>query len=125
MNNSVKQLSFLGALVCGLAVVIGAFGGHGVEKYFDQSAKDTFEVGVRYQFYHGLALLFLAWLEDKGIKVYRVGLLFILAILLFSGGLYLYVLTGIRSFAFVTPFGGMLFIFSWFFLMYKINLKKY
>jgi uncharacterized membrane protein YgdD (TMEM256/DUF423 family) len=78
----------------------------------------TFETGVRYQFYHGFALLFLAlgasYFED--VKLYKIGKWFLVGLLLFSLNCYLYAVTGIKAFAMIVPFGGLSFIIGWLFL---------
>ena len=43
-----------------LAVYLGAFGAHGLEKLVDADAIQTWETGVTYQMYHALFLLVLA-----------------------------------------------------------------
>ena len=120
MTKSGKQLAIFGCILCGLGVLMGAFGGHSLEKHLDQVAKNAFEVGVRYQFYHGLALLALASLQNSGAQLLMACRIMLLGVILFSGSLYIYALTGIREFAFVTPVGGVLLILSWIFSLKKI-----
>lgn len=55
-----KLLQIFGVLFCGSAVVLGAFGAHLLSDMLSADALQSFEVGVRYQFFHGLALLFLS-----------------------------------------------------------------
>lgn len=113
----------VGAIVCGLAVVLGAFGAHALEGYLQSSnAEDmhedlnSWETGVRYQFFHGLAFLVLASFADR---VARPGfikwttILFVAGIVIFSGGLYAWVLTDIKPFVRVVPLGGVAFIAGW------------
>ena len=49
-----------------LAIILGAFGAHGLEKVVEQSALDSFETGVRYQMYHALFLLLLGNVGRNG-----------------------------------------------------------
>jgi uncharacterized membrane protein YgdD (TMEM256/DUF423 family) len=75
----------------------------------------VFEVGVRYQLVHALALLAVAWAITRwpGRAALYAGALFIAGIVLFSGSLYLLALTGERSLGAITPFGGVAFLAGW------------
>lgn len=116
MTNS--RFLFIGAVFGMLAVMLGAFGAHGLEKLVDARMLQRFHTGVEYQFYHALALLLVGVLQMRMPQhlLHYVGYAFILGILLFSGSLYLYVLTGVTKIAIVTPFGGTAFIVGWFLL---------
>lgn len=98
-----------------LAVILGAFGAHGLENHLDAKMLQRFNTGVEYQFYHALALLMISILykQISSNYLYHAGYAFMLGIVLFSGSLYLYVLTGNKSFAMVTPLGGLSFIVGW------------
>lgn len=98
-----------------LAVILGAFGAHGLEKLVDANSMQRFHTGVEYQFYHSLALGLVGLLEQQQARAgYRwAGWAFIVGILLFSGSLYAYVLTGQAGFGMITPLGGLAFIFGW------------
>lgn len=103
-----------------LAVVIGAFAAHGLSRWLPLSAVETVKIGVQYQFYHTLALLFVAlWLthkpDAKGLKA--AGLAFILGMLLFSGSLYALALGAPRWLGPITPLGGLCFLFGWLLLL--------
>ena len=84
-----KRYSVWGILFCGSAVVLGAFGAHLLEDLLSTDALRSFEVGVRYQFYHGLALLFLSLAPLSKKLIARTSILFILGIILFSSSIYL------------------------------------
>lgn len=112
-----KETSLLlGATMGGLAVAIGAFGAHALKPFLLASNRtDTFELAVRYQFYHALAL-FAAGLAMNHIdsnKLRYSALCFLLGILLFSGSLYALCFTGVTILGAVTPFGGVFFIIGW------------
>lgn len=98
-----------------LAVIFGAFGAHGLEKLVDAKMLQRFHTGVEYQFYHSLALLLISILYKliKNKYINYAGYAFLLGMVLFSGSLYAYVLTGIVGFALVTPMGGVCFIVGW------------
>ena len=106
----------LSACVSGfLAVVLGAFAAHGLETRLPPNDLATFEVGVRYQMYHALALLAVAFALDRwpGPLGTTAGWSFLVGTLLFSGSLYLLVLTGPRALGAVTPLGGVAFLVGW------------
>lgn len=106
------------ALLGMLAVMLGAFGAHGLEKILEPRMLQRFHTGVEYQFYHAFALLGTGLLREKYAHQWLnyAGYAFITGVLLFSGSLYLYVLTGITAIAIITPFGGTAFILGWVFL---------
>lgn len=110
-----KRAWILGTLILGLAVLIGAFGAHGLKSMVSPEKLVTFETGVRYQFYHGFGILILAAFHQLyGVK--KMGIIlhsFLAGILLFSFNCYLYVLTDIKTFAMIVPVGGVLFILGW------------
>jgi uncharacterized membrane protein YgdD (TMEM256/DUF423 family) len=104
-----------------LAVTLGAFGAHGLKKIVPPEAINTFETGVRYQFYHTLALLAIAMLFEKfPLRSIRyAGICFITGIVLFSGSLYALTLlqatntVGLGGLGAITPIGGLFFIAGW------------
>ncbi|MBI2886602.1 MAG: DUF423 domain-containing protein [Chloroflexi bacterium] len=109
----------LGATFALTGVAAGAFGAHALRGALSEPALATFETGVRYQMYHALALLavaFLAGRQDAGLAA-PVGWLFVAGILLFSGSLYLLALTEARFFGAVTPLGGLCFLAGWLLLV--------
>lgn len=119
-----------GSLFGMLAVIIGAFGAHALEKVLSADAIATFETGVKYQMYHALLLLFLG-VQDvfttKTLKILRFLLVF--GILLFSGSIYFLATNSITSFnfrviGFITPIGGSLLIIAWALIFIKLILKK-
>lgn len=87
---------------------------------------EIFETGVRYQVYHALALIALAALPETLISVKstsKVALLFGIGILIFSGSLYLLVLTNTLWLGAITPIGGVCFVLGWF-LLFLASLRK-
>lgn len=111
----------IGATFGLLAVIIGAFGAHGLEKSLSPHALSRYHTGVDYQFYHVFGLIFVGILKSKqassSLLLNYSGFAFIIGILLFSGSLYLYAITGITKFGMVTPIGGLSFIIGWLFLI--------
>ena len=105
----------LGALFGALGVGLGAFGAHALKARLSPEDLAIFEVGVRYQMYHGLALIglgFVASKIDAGL-LRTAGWLFVVGIIIFSGSLYTLVLSGIRVLGAVTPIGGVAMIIAW------------
>ena len=47
------------------AVALGALGAHALKEILTENQLDSFETGVRYQFFHALAILFLALNTEK------------------------------------------------------------
>lgn len=105
----------LGSGACGLAVAIGAFAAHGLKSRISAEMLAVFETGVRYHLIHGLALLAVAWADDRWSCrwIGAAGWAFTLGILVFSGSLYLLATTGVRWLGAITPLGGVAFLAGW------------
>jgi len=112
---TVTSLIVLGAGFAGLAVVLGAFGAHGLEARLTERALETWQTGVQYQFLHAFALLAIAalWARLADGWGTTAAVAFVLGILLFSGSLYALALGAPRVLGAVAPVGGTLFIFGW------------
>jgi uncharacterized membrane protein YgdD (TMEM256/DUF423 family) len=110
-----RTFAVLGSLSAFLAVAAGAFGAHGLRSRIPADLLAVFETGARYQMYHALALLFVAWSLSHwpSPAVRLAGWLFLGGTVLFSGSLYLLALTGTRWWGAVTPLGGLLFLGGW------------
>ncbi len=110
-----KPYLIAGALLAGLSVILGAFGAHGLKSVLTAQQLNTFEIGVRYQMYHALALLFLPALSGVVSSTWanRVAFCFVTGTALFSGSLYALGMSGIKWFGPITPLGGMFFIIGW------------
>lgn len=112
----------IGSLSAFLAVALGAFGAHGLRNKVPPEMLTIFEVGVRYQMYHALALIAVAWAASRWPtgSVAAAGWLFIAGTLIFSGSLYILTLTGIRWLGAITPIGGTAFLVGWLLLAWGI-----
>ena len=111
----------VGAISGMTAVALSAFGAHALEGVLSERAMDIFQSAADYQFYHSLALVFVALLgtnypDSKKLK-WSAGF-FTAGIFLFSGSLYLLSLSGIRWLGMITPFGGASFILGWLILAF-------
>lgn len=109
-----------GSLLAAISVAAGAFGAHGLRAIVSPTALGTFEIAVRYQMYHALALLALgvaAAATPIGVVSPRLlaasGWLFIAGTVIFCGSLYLLALGAPRWFGAVAPIGGGALIAGW------------
>ncbi|WP_339226468.1 DUF423 domain-containing protein [Oceanobacillus sp. FSL K6-2867] len=111
-----KLLLLLGAINGFLAVALGAFGAHGLEGKLSEKAIATWEKAVDYQMFHTMALFVTGLLLAKfpnASSLTAAGWLFLIGIILFSGSLYIYSTTSIKTFAMITPLGGVAFLIGW------------
>ncbi len=112
-----KQIIKAAAISGALAVGIGAFGAHGLKDTLELTGRlETFETGVRYHFYHTLALLgigFLALIKPDWKQLGFSASCMMLGMVIFSGSLYILSLTGINWLGAITPIGGVAFILGW------------
>lgn len=108
-----------------VAVILGAFGAHGLKGKIPEVLLSAYQTGVQYHFYHILALLFivvLAVLKPVSRWSQLSGCFFIAGIILFSGSLYAIALGAPRWIGPVTPLGGLSFMLGW--VMLFIHLIK-
>jgi uncharacterized membrane protein YgdD (TMEM256/DUF423 family) len=127
------QKSFLqpGALLGALSVILGAFGAHALKELISDKSLAIFETGVRYQFYHAIALFITGILYKEFPNNYLqwAGRLFSLGILFFCGSLYLLsfievaAAPGLKWIGAITPAGGACFIAGWLLLIPGISKK--
>lgn len=111
-----KTLLMVAAISGLLAVVIGAFGAHGLKGRITTDLMAIFQTGVQYHFYHTLALLLVGilMLQFPQISLLKwSGWLFIAGIVVFSGSLYVMAITDIKWLGAITPIGGVAFIAGW------------
>ena len=126
-----KKPVVLGIVFALLAVLLGAFGAHGLRERIDASQLLVFETGVRYQMYHALALLLVgiapathaAWKNTAG-------WFFVAGVVLFSGSLYLLSVRSLigteswKMFGAITPVGGLCFLLGWTAFLISFLKKK-
>ncbi|WP_338356331.1 DUF423 domain-containing protein [Yeosuana marina] len=114
-----KQILILASFLGVTAIVLGAFGAHGLKELIPAESIQTFETGVRYQMYHALLLLFVGSTTYISAKSKKLIFYFVLiGWLLFSGSIYglatnLLTNFDFKTIAFVTPIGGLCLIISW------------
>jgi uncharacterized membrane protein YgdD (TMEM256/DUF423 family) len=112
------------------AVILGAFGAHGLEAQLSADRLESYHTGVRYQFYHAFALLILGGFAHRMPAgwVKAAGWCFSIGVVFFSCSIYLLAtrdLLGISNWSFlgpITPIGGLFFIVGW--LLFLIAAVK-
>jgi uncharacterized membrane protein YgdD (TMEM256/DUF423 family) len=113
---SAEQGWFVAAAIAGfLAVLLGAFAAHGLKARLSADNLSIFETGVRYQMYHALALVGVAYAAQRwgGNLPTVAGAAFAVGILFFSGSLYVLSISGVKIFGAVAPIGGLAFLTGW------------
>ncbi|MCC8410159.1 DUF423 domain-containing protein [Mucilaginibacter sp. UR6-1] len=115
-----KQIIFTAAVFGAVAVILGAFGAHGLRALIAERQLEVWQTGVQYNFYHVFALLFLStFTRFKNKLIAAAYYLFTLGIVFFSGSLYLLSCRDLLGWNWlsvlgpVTPIGGLLFIAGW------------
>ena len=122
-----KKWLFIGTVFLGTGCILGAFSAHALKNILTPIQLHSFETGVRYQMYHGLALLIIGTLKNtiskenpKKFQLCSISLA--VGTTLFSGSLYILSLSGPKFFGPITPIGGMLLILGW--ILFAVNLLK-
>ena len=124
-----KTYVVTGAIFICLGIILGAFGAHSLKGTLDSTELNALETGIRYQMYHGIALIIFGVSAHQIVlkRTYFYGFLF--GITLFSGSIYGLTLDTImgKDFSFVgplTPLGGAILILTWLFFILKTSLSK-
>jgi uncharacterized membrane protein YgdD (TMEM256/DUF423 family) len=118
-----KTLLILGAINGALAVMLGAFGAHGLKARVEESLLHTWATASDYHFYHALALLLVGLLAkqfNEAASLIAAGWVLFAGMLIFSGSLYTLVLSGQRWLGAITPIGGVLLIVGWLMLAWAL-----
>jgi uncharacterized membrane protein YgdD (TMEM256/DUF423 family) len=106
-----------------VAVILGAFGAHGLRTRLDAYSMSVYEKAVFYHFVHALGILLISLLgRTNAISVSgqaRAAWLLLIGILVFSGSLYALAISGVRLLGAITPIGGLAFILGWLVLAYE------
>jgi uncharacterized membrane protein YgdD (TMEM256/DUF423 family) len=121
----------LGSVLAGLAVILGAFGAHGLKQLVPPETVTTYQTGVQYQMYHAFAILVIGILAERAANtafLNYAGMSFLTGIVLFSGSLYLMASlkavnkVGVSGIGIITPIGGLFFILGW--ILFLIAVAK-
>lgn len=119
---STRWLVIVAGVSGALAVLLGAFAAHGLEAFLAAQQMEAelvakrvgqFDVGARYHLIHSVGLFALAAFGDGSKRWLAASSLMIAGIVLFSGSLYVLVLTNTPMWGAVTPLGGLSWIASW------------
>jgi len=105
-----------GAAISGLiGVAAGAFGAHGLKNHVDPALLPIWHTAVLYQLIHALAMLMLvglaAHVNQQALR--WSGRLFAAGMVIFSGSLYILVLSNVKWLGAITPIGGVCFLAGW------------
>jgi len=111
------------AALLALAVMLGAFGAHGLRDKLDAYSMEVYQKAVFYHFIHALGLLVVA-LSPRTAHLVWVNVLLVAGIVIFSGSLYLLAVTGVRTLGAITPLGGLSFIAAWLLLAWSLARGK-
>ncbi|MCM4166831.1 hypothetical protein KCTC52924_01685 [Arenibacter antarcticus] len=116
MNKTILGLGIFFGLT---AVMLGAFGAHGLTNLVDSKSLDTFGTGVQYQMYHAFFLMILSTLNPLSTKKRKlISYFIVLGIICFSFSIYFLATNELTSFDFkrialITPLGGVFLIVGW------------
>ena len=122
---AIMNWSATGAVLLALAVILGAFGAHGLQNRLDDYSRGVYEKAVFYHFLHAMGILVVAVLSRTGTFPQQAADMvcgcLLVGIVLFSGSLYALALTGNRALGMITPFGGLAFILGWLLLAWRLR----
>ncbi len=108
-----KNLASIAFILLMLAVLIGAFGAHGLKNMVEEKYLETYKTGVLYHFFHALGLLVLSRFDTE--NVFKKSPYFLLfGTLIFSFNCYFYTISQVKFFAMIVPIGGILMVIGWF-----------
>lgn len=125
-----KNIVIIAVCMIGIAIILGAFGAHGLKELVTSEKLASFETGVKYQMYHGLALLVLGLNADRvSFSMKTVSTLLLLGTLLFSVSIYFLTIqdllgASLKFLGPVTPLGGSLLIAGWVIFLVKLVRSK-
>ncbi|MDV6169415.1 DUF423 domain-containing protein [Flavobacterium sp. DG1-102-2] len=125
-----RKILLVAAVFGAIAIVLGAFGAHGLKSLISPESIAVFETGVKYQMYHALFLLFLGTTPSVSQMAKNTILMLVVSgIVLFSGSVYFLACNVLFSFDFkkigiITPIGGLLLILAWIVLFLHLIKQK-
>jgi uncharacterized membrane protein YgdD (TMEM256/DUF423 family) len=111
----------VGAVFGFLAVALGAFGAHQLKTVISPEMLEIFKTGILYHLVHAVIITAIGFYANP--KFFKSALFLSIGIILFSFSLYIYSVTGIKTLAIITPFGGVSFLIGWLLLIIA-SLKK-
>lgn len=125
-----RTILIIAGILIFLSIILGAFGAHALKEVLSPERLISFETGVRYKMYHGLALLILgfSWDRVKFSMKWMVNLI-LAGVILFSGSIYGLAMQEVLNVKLsflgpITPFGGLLMIAGWFIFIIQLIRTK-
>ncbi|MTG97769.1 MULTISPECIES: DUF423 domain-containing protein [Myroides] len=124
MINNITPL-IAGSLFGGLAIIFGAFGAHALKKYMKSDSLTSFETGVKYQMYHAILLVAMAFMP-KADQLAHAANIIIIGTILFSFSIYGLTLSStfgkkIKILGPITPIGGLCLTIGWFIIFFYFS----
>jgi uncharacterized membrane protein YgdD (TMEM256/DUF423 family) len=114
---TIQRWTAIACFLLATAVILGAFGAHGLKDRLDAYSLDVYQKAAFYHFIHALGILILGVLAAQSsltlVSYQKIAALMCIGILLFSGSLYLLAITGVKWLGAITPLGGTAFIIGW------------
>ena len=116
------KLKIIGGFFALLSVVLGAIAAHKLKDSLNEESLKSFETGVKYMIYHGLAIIVVSNSNIQGKN--NLLIIFSLGIVLFSFSIFLLSTQSLTKINFsflgpVTPIGGLTLIIGW--IIFIIN----
>ena len=114
-----------GAIFGFLAIFLGAFGAHLLQKKLTKEQLQSFETGVKYQMYHAIVLLVLGFQLNTELSIDKyIVYSFTIGVILFSFSIYGLVISSanhkkLKFLGPITPLGGLFLALGWGLLIYK------
>ena len=111
-----KIFVLIGSLSAFLGVALGAFGAHGLKTRVTPEMLIVWQTGVQYLLVHALGLVLigiLCQLLPEASLIRSAGWMLLAGSALFSGSLYIMVLSDVRALGMITPLGGIAFLIGW------------
>lgn len=124
ISKNTKQYLQIASLLMALAIIIGAFGAHGLKPYLDEYGTSIYTKASNYQFYNTLglfAIAFISYLIPNSKKIKISYYLVLVGMLIFSFSLYTLAISKIMWLGAITPIGGSLLIIGWLVLFFAIK----
>ncbi len=120
-----KTILLTAAFLLALAVILGAFGAHGLKEKLGNEMMQIYKTGVEYHFYHALGLLLVGVLSAQmpSSLMNWSAICLTVGVVIFSGSLYTLAITGVRWLGAITPLGGLSFIAGWVLLFIAVWKK--
>ncbi|MDO4426589.1 MAG: DUF423 domain-containing protein [Moraxella sp.] len=119
-----KKTAAAACLLLAVGVLLGAFGAHGLKNITSPKALELWSTATLYLLIHGLGVLCLSALLEKGWINLRPVLCLMIGVMFFSGSLYGLALGLPRAFGMITPIGGVFFVIGWGYTAIQLLSKK-